>query len=482
MQIKPIRFTRIWLTIKRHPYLLILSFFPIFFLNLGKASLFSFDEAWYAEVARNILKTQNPFLLFWNGDNFLYQPPLGFWLMALSYLIFGVNEFSARFFSALLGFASLGLLYHIGSQLFNKRVGFLSSLMLGTSVWFVIRARSANLDAILVFFILLNFFLVLKVWTNRKYLFLLAFSFACLLLIKYWIGLGIGPIVLYFLIKDRKKIKRKDALLAFLIFLIFSLPFYLINFLNYGLPFLNIIKGFAFRGGGSQLKLHFKLPLFYLHMGIREWYYPGLIAFFGSLVFIKKEAVMMIYLYILCFFLPFIISGKTEIWHLIPLYPGIALLIFSFTDNLLNHTRKFLPLNICPRIKKLAAAFFIIGGLFLSLKQVKEFWLEVMVNNLLESEDARIAKKAVGFKEPLFFTDLYFPTAVFYSQKELHFVGETTQYLGKKTRSLRELFDNLDQFILLTTKDALQEEKISEGEFKLIAQEGNKLLIRKNIQ
>src|SRR3989337_4099491 len=81
-------------------------FSPLFFYNLGGFSLIDFDEAWYGEIARNIIKNHQPFLLTFNGQPYQDHPPFGFILIAFSFLIFGINEFSARFPSAVLGFGS----------------------------------------------------------------------------------------------------------------------------------------------------------------------------------------------------------------------------------------------------------------------------------------------------------------------------------------------------------------------------------------
>src|SRR3989344_3929241 len=126
-------------------------FLPIFFYNLGGYSLVDFDEAWFAEVARNILINRSPFLLTFNELPFIEHPPFGFWLMDGAFILFGVTEFSARFFSASLGFGSLFVVYFIGKELFNRTIGMIASLVLLSSVWFLFRARSANLDTVFLF-------------------------------------------------------------------------------------------------------------------------------------------------------------------------------------------------------------------------------------------------------------------------------------------------------------------------------------------
>ena len=122
------------LLIKHKIDLLVVSFLslflPLFLYNLGSYSLVDFDEAWFAEVALNILKRGNPLVLTFNGLSFNEHPPLGFILMAISFVLFGVNEFAARLPEALSAFFSLLLLYFIGKELFNRAIGLGASLIL----------------------------------------------------------------------------------------------------------------------------------------------------------------------------------------------------------------------------------------------------------------------------------------------------------------------------------------------------------------
>src|SRR3989344_5952507 len=157
---------------------------PLFFYNLGSTSLVDFDEAWYAEIARNILVNRQPFLLSFNGSPYLDHPPLGFILIAISFLIFGINEFAARFPSALFGFSSVILLYFIGKNLFNRIVGIGAGLMLLSSVWFIFRSRSGNLDTVFLFFYLLTFYSALKVKNSKNWIYLVALAFSFSFLVK----------------------------------------------------------------------------------------------------------------------------------------------------------------------------------------------------------------------------------------------------------------------------------------------------------
>jgi 4-amino-4-deoxy-L-arabinose transferase-like glycosyltransferase len=76
-----------------------------FFLNLGSTGLIDETEPLFAEAARQMTVTGDWITPFFNGVPRFDKPPLIYWLMALAYSTFGVNEFSARLPSALAGFA-----------------------------------------------------------------------------------------------------------------------------------------------------------------------------------------------------------------------------------------------------------------------------------------------------------------------------------------------------------------------------------------
>lgn len=90
-------------------------------VSLGMYPLFDPTEGRYAEIGRKMLETGNwvtPFIEY--NVPFWAKPPLSFWLTAISYKIFGVNEFAARLPSFL---AMGGILWLIGRILGSRSGG-----------------------------------------------------------------------------------------------------------------------------------------------------------------------------------------------------------------------------------------------------------------------------------------------------------------------------------------------------------------------
>lgn len=141
--------------IKKHPDFftvlgLCLIFYFIFFHNIGTYALMDVDETRYVAMARDMLNSRDFLTLKLNGEYFFEKPPLYFWGECLSFLIFKqVSEFSARFPVCLYGALSSFLLYFTGKRVISRSYGVISTLILATSVEFMILSKFAILDILL---------------------------------------------------------------------------------------------------------------------------------------------------------------------------------------------------------------------------------------------------------------------------------------------------------------------------------------------
>jgi 4-amino-4-deoxy-L-arabinose transferase-like glycosyltransferase len=81
-------------------WLLLLSWVG-FLWNLGSLGLMDKTEALYVEVARQIVLTNDWITPHWNGEPFFDYPIGGCWFIALSFKLFGISEWAARFPAAL---------------------------------------------------------------------------------------------------------------------------------------------------------------------------------------------------------------------------------------------------------------------------------------------------------------------------------------------------------------------------------------------
>jgi len=122
----------------------------VFFTNLGAAALWDEDEPLYATCAREMLQRGDWVVPTYNGEVFPEKPPLMFWLMILGFKMFGINEFAARFWSAICGVLAALATYRLGRRMFGQRTALWAGLIMATSLLFTVSARAATVDAALV--------------------------------------------------------------------------------------------------------------------------------------------------------------------------------------------------------------------------------------------------------------------------------------------------------------------------------------------
>jgi 4-amino-4-deoxy-L-arabinose transferase-like glycosyltransferase len=134
----------------------------VFFSGLGNSRLWDQDEGYFASAAAEMYSRADVIVPTYNGELFSHKPPMMYWGMMLGFRLFGVNEFGARFFSAVLGLATVIVVYFIGRRLFDARTAFFSAIALATSVFFTIVSRAATPDSYLTFFVSLAFLIWIR--------------------------------------------------------------------------------------------------------------------------------------------------------------------------------------------------------------------------------------------------------------------------------------------------------------------------------
>ncbi|MFI3154927.1 MAG: glycosyltransferase family 39 protein [Methylococcaceae bacterium] len=163
-------------------------------VNLYVRPLFPVDETRYAAVAWEMW-LRNDFLVpYLNGETYSHKPPLLFWLMHLSWWLFGVNDWSLRLISPLFSLATVFLSGAVAGVLWpeRKQLESLTPLLLLGSFFWMIYGTLTMFDMMLAFFALLGIYSLLKLVASS-------------LSLKYWVLLGVavgggvlskGPVIL----------------------------------------------------------------------------------------------------------------------------------------------------------------------------------------------------------------------------------------------------------------------------------------------
>jgi 4-amino-4-deoxy-L-arabinose transferase-like glycosyltransferase len=135
----------------------------LFFIpGLGKAHLFDWDEANFAEASREMIVRGDWLRVTINYQPFYQKPPLFFWLQAIAMNACGVNEFAARLVNAVCGVATLAVVFTIGSILFNATFGLLWALAFFGSFLPHLFFKSGVIDPVFNLLIFCGFTLVAK--------------------------------------------------------------------------------------------------------------------------------------------------------------------------------------------------------------------------------------------------------------------------------------------------------------------------------
>jgi 4-amino-4-deoxy-L-arabinose transferase-like glycosyltransferase len=135
----------------RHPAALIVAASIVFFARLGAAPLWDQDEPKNAQCAREMLARGDWIVPTFNETTRYDKPALVYWLIISAYQVFGVNEFAARFWSALLSVGTTLATVDLGRTLFGPRVGRWAGWIMASNLLFVMVGRAATPDAALIF-------------------------------------------------------------------------------------------------------------------------------------------------------------------------------------------------------------------------------------------------------------------------------------------------------------------------------------------
>jgi len=304
--------------------------------NLGTGSLTAWDEAVYAQVALEMFISNNWVYLTHTGIPWSDKPPLCMWMTAVMYTLFGVNEFSARFFSALCGIGTVLVTYAFAKKLYSRKIAIVAALMLLSTQHFIWSAKVAMLDSALTFFTLVSFFCLKKSEDRTIYLFFSALAFACAFLTKGVAALVI-PLVWFFYLAITRRLtalKSPISIIGLLICLSIIVWWHWTAFSHYGKDF---ISGYftthfltrtttALDGHTGTFFTYFKV----LPNKGRPWGVFMLIAYLAAAwrLFRHKEKQHIFPL--LWATAGFMIASavKTKLhWYIIPVYPAFAILL-----------------------------------------------------------------------------------------------------------------------------------------------------------
>lgn len=330
----------------------------IIFSKISLNALHYFDDAYYAEKAKEMINTGNLWLVHYAGQVVYDNPPMHFWITALSFKAFGINEFGARFPSAVFVLLVMIMGYKISSLLFkNKWAGFFSVLTISTTYFFCGYAFRGMMEAELVFFEIFSLYLyILAMKGSNIFIYIFAGIFTGFAILTKSV-LGAYPIAVlgtYFLLDGKW---RKLFSPGFLLYVFFALavasPWYVFNYLDAKEVFLSTHFVGILGGMVGNIGREIRIKPGYL-IAIFSYGIPWMpVAIYGSYEMIRREwkknnentfLILIIWAWLIVIGLSFTSIHKT--WYIMPAFVACALISGYIMYIGLKDNEKFIKMAL----------------------------------------------------------------------------------------------------------------------------------------
>ncbi|MFQ5449548.1 MAG: ArnT family glycosyltransferase [Nitrospinaceae bacterium] len=310
----------------------------------------NFDDAYYAQKAKEMLASGNLWVVTHHGVPDFANPPFPFWMTALAFWLFGVSGYAAVFFSALFGVGTVYLTYLLCLHLFKDPwTAFFSAFVLLFPGMFADSARRAMVDITLAFCVTAAMFFFVKAQENRRFYLLYGIMTALGILTKSILGLF--PLMIGFAVllwtRNWKELFNTTLWAGVSIALIFGFSWHGVNWFVLGDDFLKthfgvllFNRGFSGTGGS-----------FYFLGYARDFaknYWPWLpfavvgLVKFGKRAFVEKDfSSLLVLTWIAVVFLVMSTSKNQTLRYLFMIFPALAIVTAkTIADGLQEKTRE----------------------------------------------------------------------------------------------------------------------------------------------
>ena len=178
-----------------------------FFVSISLGPYSNWDAQTEFAAASGVITWGLPYA---TPGNLINQPPVGYYIDALFFRVFGLSYGTGVYVITLFGVGCVFLVYAIGKTLYGKRAGLLAAAIFGLTPWHVVLSRSFLIDNQCLFFSLL--YLLVGIWAIRKgslgLLFASGTLFGIALLTKLFAVFTLIPLALFYLYWRPKNLER----------------------------------------------------------------------------------------------------------------------------------------------------------------------------------------------------------------------------------------------------------------------------------
>jgi 4-amino-4-deoxy-L-arabinose transferase-like glycosyltransferase len=214
------------------------------------------DEGRDALVVRNLL-VKSDLILIGPGTSVggMYLGPLYYYFMAPFLLLSNFSPVGPAIAIAVLGVATIYLVFHIGKEWFGSVTGYIASLFYAVSPVVVVYSHSSWNPNIMPFFALLSVYSIWKVLKEKRFNFLIitAISFA-FVLNSHYLGVLLLPVL--FLYWFRSQVSIRYTLIFVLLFSFLMSPLVIFDFRHEFMNYNALVRFLNSGGNNIGFSLH----------------------------------------------------------------------------------------------------------------------------------------------------------------------------------------------------------------------------------
>lgn len=326
-------------------------FVCLFGFMLGSRYLGVPDEARYSEIPREMVATADYVVPRLNGIVYFEKPVLFYWMQSAAIKMFGYNEWALRLPTALMALLGCLFTYIAGRKFYDRRTGFLASIILSTALLYFAMAHIITLDmtvSALLTGALLTFLLAIRSQpgsSRRNYLLTMYVFAAFATLTKGLIGILFPGMIIgawILLTQQWRLLKSVYLVTGALLFLAITLPWHILvqkvhpSFFDFYFIQQHFLRYFTLAENRYQpiwwfvpvTLLGFFPWVAFLFQAIKQSLPTGIKILQNPLSVAATNSYLLLWIAIIFIFYSF--SDSKLVPYILPIFPPMALLVAHY--------------------------------------------------------------------------------------------------------------------------------------------------------
>ena len=362
---------------------------------MGSYPLIDPYETKLVSIARSMYRTGELFALYLNGTFYFEIPPLYFWLETIAFSIFGkACEVTARIPVAVYASAGVFLVYSLCRKLISRKLAIASSLILATSIMYILFAKIAVAEMLFAFCTGVSVYSCIYTLfckdSQKKYFWWLFYIFTAFALMTKGLPGILIPLVTSVLCYGFSKklleiLKPVNIIPGLIFFTIITLPWHLIMMTYYNPQFFEnyVLKNHIDKYWYLYSTSH-PAPWYFIAAAFFAAFFPWIFSFIAQiLVFFKEKSlhlgkycfdfkslnfpqkfIFCNVIYFLTIIILFSLSAAKLPWYALPAIIPASVILGKFWTDYFEEDKHNIAINITMIILTILC-FLGIAGIFI---------------------------------------------------------------------------------------------------------------------